>query len=155
MKIIFKIILALLISVNLSFATDDYDDDWERKAVPKKFLNKDCKKLAKKIWNEYMYIYYSATILDVWKDYVLKLFVPPEPELKDIERMKNIRYKTYDANNFSYDFDFKWINNKTLLVQLFDPKSEHNPENSCELWLFEEKDDKVNAYHFMSWNLPD
>ena len=150
-----KIILALLVAVNLSFATDDYDDDWERKAVPKKFLNKDCKKLAKKIWNEYMYIYYSATILDVWKDYVLKLFVPPEPELKDIERMKNIRYKTYDANNFSYDFDFKWINNKTLLVQLFDPKSEHNPENSCELWLFEEKDDKVNAYHFMSWNLPD
>ena len=155
MKIIFKIILALLISVNLSFATDDYDDDWERKAVPKKFLNKDCKKLAKKIWNEYMYIYYSTTILDIWKDYVLKLFVAPEPELKDIERMQNIRYKTYDANNFSYDFDFKWINNKTLLVQLFDPKSEHNPENSCELWLFEEKDDKVNAYHFMSWNLPD
>ena len=155
MKIIFKIILALFVAVNLSFATDDYDDDWERKAVPKKFLNKDCKKLAKKIWNEYMYIYYSTTILDIWKDYVLKLFVAPEPELKDIERMKNIRYKTYDANNFSYDFDFKWINNKTLLVQLFDPKSEHNPENSCELWLFEEKDDKVNAYHFMSWNLPD
>ncbi|WP_148786118.1 hypothetical protein [Campylobacter concisus] len=155
MKTIFKIVLALLVAINLSFTTENYDDDWERKAVPKKFLNKDCKKLAKKIWNEYMYIYYSATILDVWKDYVLKLFVAPEPELKDIERMKNIRYKTYDANNFSYDFDFKWINNKTLLVQLFDPKSEHNPENSCELWLFEEKDDKVNAYHFMSWNLPD
>ena len=150
-----KIVLALLVAINLLFATDDYDDDRERKAVPKKFLNKDCKKLAKKIWNEYMYIYYSTTILDIWKDYVLKLFVAPEPELKDIERMKNIRYKTYDANNFSYDFDFKWINNKTLLVQLFDPKSEHNPENSCELWLFEEKDDKVNAYHFMSWNLPD
>ncbi|WP_148786377.1 hypothetical protein [Campylobacter concisus] len=150
-----KIVLALFLAISTSFTTENYDDDWERKAVPKKFLNKDCKKLAKKIWNEYMYIYYSATILDVWKDYVLKLFVPPEPELKDIERMKNIRYKTYDANNFSYDFDFKWINNKTLLVQLFDPKSEHNPENSCELWLFEEKDDKVNAYHFMSWNLPD
>ena len=155
MKTIFKIVLALLIALGTSFATENYDDDWERKAVPKKFLNKDCKKLAKKIWNEYMYIYYSTTILDIWKDYVLKLFVAPEPELKDIERMKNIRYKTYDANNFSYDFDFKWINNKTLLVQLFDPKSEHNPENSCELWLFEEKDDKVNAYHFMSWNLPD
>ena len=151
----FKIVLALLVAIGTSFATDDYDNSWEKKTIPKKFLNKDCKKLVKKIWNEYMYIYYSATILDVWKDYVLKLFVPPEPELKDIERMKNIRYKTYDANNFSYDFDFKWINNKTLLVQLFDPKSEHNPENSCELWLFEEKDDKVNAYHFMSWNLPD
>ncbi|WP_149715071.1 hypothetical protein [Campylobacter concisus] len=150
-----KIVLALFLAISTSFTTENYDDDWERKAVPKKFLNKDCKKLAKKIWNEYMYIYYSTTILDIWKDYVLKLFVAPEPELKDIERMKNIRYKTYDANNFSYDFDFKWINNKTLLVQLFDPKSEHNPENSCELWLFEEKDDKVNAYHFMSWNLPD
>ena len=155
MKIIFKIVLALLIAIGTSFATDDYDDDWERKAVPKKFLNKDCKKLAKKIWNEYMYIYYSATILDVWKDYVLKLFVPPKPELKDIERMKNVRYTAYNTDKLTYDFDFKWINKNTLLVQLFSPKSERNPDDSCELWLFEEKDDKVNAYHFMSWNLPD
>jgi hypothetical protein len=151
----FKIILALFVAVNLSFATDDYDDDWERKTIPKKFLNKDCKKLAKKIWNEYMYIYYSATILDVWKDYVLKLFVPPKPELKDIERMKNVRYTAYNTDKLTYDFDFKWINKNTLLVQLFSPKSERNPDDSCELWLFEEKDDKVNAYHFMSWNLPD
>ena len=155
MKIIFKIVLALLIAIGTSFATDDYDDDWERKAVPKKFLNKDCKKLAKKIWNEYMYIYYSATILDVWKDYVLKLFVAPEPELKDIERMKNIRYTAYNTDKLTYDFDFKWINKNTLLVQLFSHKSERNPDDSCELWLFEEKDDKVNAYHFISWNLPD
>jgi len=155
MKTIFKTILALLVAIGTSFATDDYDDDWERKAVPKKFLNKDCKKLAKKIWNEYMYIYYSATILDVWKDYVLKLFVPPKPELKDIERMKNVRYTAYNTDKLTYDFDFKWINKNTLLVQLFSPKSERNPDDSCELWLFEEKDDKVNAYHFMSWNLPD
>ena len=155
MKTIFKIILALLVAVNLSFATDNYDDDWERKAVPKKFLNKDCKKLAKKIWNEDMHTYLSATILDVWKGHILMLFFPPKPELKDIERMQNIRYKTYDANNYSYDFDFKWINKNTLLVQLFSPKSEHNPENSCELWLFEEKDDNVDVYHFISWNLPD
>ncbi|WP_103559152.1 hypothetical protein [Campylobacter concisus] len=151
----FKIVLILFLALGTSFATDDYDDDWERKAVPKKFLNKDCKKLAKKIWNEYMYIYYSATILDVWKDYVLKLFVAPEPELKDIERMKNIRYTAYNTDKLTYDFDFKWINKNTLLVQLFSPKSERNPDDSCELWLFEEKDDKVNAYHFISWNLPD
>ena len=150
-----KIVLALFLAISTSFTTENYDDDWERKAVPKKFLNKDCKKLAKKIWNEYMYIYYSATILDVWKDYVLKLFVPPEPELKDIERMKNIRYKTYDANNFSYDFDFKWLNNKTLLAQMYRPKNNHNPNAICELWLFEEKDDNVDMYHFISWNLPD
>ena len=155
MKTIFKIILALLVAVNLSFATETYDDDWERKVVPKKFLNKDCKKLAKKIWNEDMHTYLSATILDVWKGHILMLFFPPKPELKDIERMQNIRYKTYDANNYSYDFDFKWINKNTLLVQLFAPKSEHNPENSCELWLFEEKDDNVDMYHFISWNLPD
>ena len=155
MKSIFKIILALLVAVNLSFATETYDDDWERKVVPKKFLNKDCKKLAKKIWNEDMHTYLSATILDVWKGHILMLFFPPKPELKDIERMQNIRYKTYDANNYSYDFDFKWINKNTLLVQLFSPKSEHNPENSCELWLFEEKDDNVDVYHFISWNLPD
>ena len=68
-----KIVLILLIALGTSFAIDDYDDDWERKAVPKKFLNKDCKKLAKKIWNEDMYIYYRS-ILDVWKDYVLILF---------------------------------------------------------------------------------
>ena len=155
MKTIFKIILALLVAVNLSFATDNYDDDWERKAVPKKFLNKDCKKLAKKIWNEGMVPYYGNTILDIWKDYIFGFFFPPKPELKDVERMKNTRYITHDANNFSYDFDFKWLNNKTLLVQLFDPKSEHNPENRCELWLFEEKDDNVDVYHFISWNLPD
>jgi len=151
MKSIFKIILALLVAVNLSFATDDYDDDWERKAVPKKFLNKDCKKLAKKIWNEGMVPYYGNTILDIWKDYIFGFFFPPKPELKDIERMKNTRYITHDANNFSYDFDFKWINKNTLLVQLFDT----SPENSCELWLFEEKDDNVDIYHFISWNLPD
>ena len=150
-----KIVLALLVAVNLSFATDDYDNSWEKKTIPKKFLNKDCKKLVKKIWNESMVPYYGNTILDIWKDYIFGFFFPPKPELKDIERMQNIRYKTYDANNFSYDFDFKWINNKTLLVQLFDPKSEHNPENSCELWLFEEKDDNVDIYHFISWNLPD
>ena len=146
-----KIVSILLVAVNLSFATETYDDDWERKVVPKKFLNKDCKKLAKKIWNEDMHTYLSTTILDVWKDYVLKLFVPPKPELKDIERMKNTRYITHDANNYSYDFDFKWINKNTLLVQLFDT----SPENSCELWLFEEKDDNVDIYHFISWNLPD
>ena len=146
-----KIVSILFVAVNLSFATENYDNDWERKVVPKKFLSKDCKKLAKKIWNEDMYIYYSTTILDVWKDYVLKLFVPPKPELKDIERMKNTRYITHDVNNYSYDFDFKWINKNTLLVQLFDT----SPENSCELWLFEEKDDNVDVYHFISWNLPD
>ena len=150
-----KIVLILLIALGTSFAIDDYDDDWERKAVPKKFLNKDCKKLAKKIWNENKKTYYSEKITNIYKKPILMFFYPPQPELKEIEYMKNIRYKTYDANNFSYDFDFKWINNKTLLVQLFDPKSEHNPENSCELWLFEEKDDNVDVYHFISWNLPD
>ena len=150
-----KIVLALFLAISTSFTTENYDDDWERKAVPKKFLNKDCKKLAKKIWNESMAPYYGNTILDIWKDYIFGFFFLPKPELKDIERMKNTRYITHDANNFSYDFDFKWINNKTLLVQLFDPKSEHNPENSCELWLFEEKDDNVDIYHFISWNLPD
>ena len=151
MKKIFKIILALLVAVNLSFATENYDDDWERKAVPKKFLNKDCKKLAKKIWNETKFTYYETTILDIWKDYVLMLFFPPEPELKDIERMKNTRYITHDANNFSYDFDFKWINKNTLLIQLFDT----DPENSCELWLFEEKNSNVDVYKFTSRYLPD
>ena len=150
-----KIVLALFLAISTSFATENYDDDWERKVVPKKFLNKDCKKLAKKIWNEDMHTYLSATILDVWKGHILMLFFPPKPELKDIERMKNIRYIARNANNYSYDFDFKWINKNTLLIQLFSPKSEHNPENSCELWLFEEKDDNVDMYHFISWNLPD
>ena len=151
MKTIFKIVLALLIAIGTSFATDDYDDDRERKAVPKKFLNKDCKKLAKKIWNETKFTYYETTILDVWKDYVLMLFFPPKPELKDIERMKNIRYIAYDTKKYSYDFDFKWINKNTLLVQLFDT----SPENSCELWLFEEKNSNVDVYKFTSRYLPD
>ena len=158
MKSIFKIILALLLAVNLSFATDDYIDDYyarlEKKTIPKKFLNKECKKLAKKIWVESMVTYRGDTILNMYKEPILNVFIY-EPPIKDIECMKNIRYKTYDANNYSYDFDFKWINKNTLLVQLFAPKSEHNPDNSCELWLFEEKNDKVDAYHFISWNLPD
>ena len=151
MKTIFKIVLILLVTVNLSFATENYNDDWEKKAVPKKFLNKDCKKLVKKIWIETKFTYYETTILDKWKDYVLMLFFPPEPELKDIERMKNTRYITHDANNYSYDFDFKWINKNTLLVQLFDT----SPENSCELWLFEEKNSNVDVYKFTSRYLPD
>ena len=133
MKTIFKIILALFVAVNLSFATDDYDDDWERKAVPKKFLNKDCKKLAKKIWIETKFTYYETTILDVWKDYVLMLFFPPEPELKDIERMKNIRYIAYDTKKYSYDFDFKWINKNTLLVQYYSSEKRNHYEDICEL----------------------
>lgn len=149
-----KIVLILLIALGTSFAIDDYDDDWERKAVPKKFLNKDCKKLAKKIWNEDMYIYYRS-ILDVWKDYVLILFYPPQPELKDIERMKNIRYITHDANNYSYDFDFKWINKNTLLVQNYSSEKINHYEDSCELWLFEEKNSNVDVYKFTSRYLPD
>lgn len=151
MKIIFKIILALLVTVNLSFATDDYDDDRERKAVPKKFLNKDCRKLAKKIFCESKYTYVSDSITNIWKESILMIFFPPKPELKDIERMKNIRYIAYDTKKYSYDFDFKWINKNTLLVQLFDT----SPENSCELWLYEERDGSVDVYKFTSRYLPD
>ena len=150
MRIIFKIILALLLAVNLSFATDDHDNSWEKKTIPKKFLNKDCKKLAKKIWVESMVTYRGDTILNMYKEPILNVLIY-EPPIKDIERMKNTRYKTYDANNYSYDFDFKWINKNTLLVQLFDT----NPENICELWLYEEKDDNVDVYKFTSKNLPD
>ena len=150
MKSIFKIILALLLAVNLSFATDDHDNSWEKKTIPKKFLNKDCKKLAKKIWVESMVTYRGDTILNMYKEPILNVLIY-EPPIKDIERMKNTRYKTYDANNYSYDFDFKWINKNTLLVQLFDT----NPENICELWLYEEKDDNVDVYKFTSKNLPD
>ncbi len=37
MKSIFKIILALLIAVNLSFATDNYDYNWEKRQYLKSF----------------------------------------------------------------------------------------------------------------------
>ena len=155
MRIIFKIILALLVAVNLSFATDNYIDDYydslEKKTIPKKFLNKDCRKLVKKIFCESAHTYVSNTITNIWKKPILMIFFPPEPELREIERMKNIRYKTYDANNYSYDFDFKWINKNTLLVQLFDT----SPENSCELWLYEERDGSVDVYKFTSRYLPD
>ena len=150
MKSIFKIILALLLAVNLSFATDDHDNSCEKKTIPKKFLNKDCKKLAKKIWVESMVNYRGDTILNMYKEPILNSLIY-EPPIKDIERMKNTRYKTYDANNYSYDFDFKWINKNTLLVQFFDT----NPENICELWLYEEKDGSVDVYKFTSKNLPD
>ena len=147
----FKIVLILFLAVNLSFATENYDDDWERKAVPKKFLNKDCRKLAKKIFCESKYTYVSDTITNIWKEPILMIFFPPKPELKDIERMKNIRYIAYDTKKYSYDFDFKWINKNTLLVQLFDT----SPENSCELWLYEERDGSVDVYKFTSRYLPD
>lgn len=89
--------------------------------------------------------------MDIWKDYIFGFFFPPEPELRDIERMKNIRYTAYNTNKLTYDFDFKWINKNTLLVQLFDT----SPENSCELWLFEEKNSNVDVYKFTSRYLPD
>jgi hypothetical protein len=154
MRIIFKIILALLIAVNLSFATDNYIDDYydslEKKTIPKKFLNKDCRKLVKKIFCESKYTYISDSITNIWKEPILSILIY-EPPLKDIEYMKNIRYITHDANNYPYDFDFKWINKNTLLVQLFDT----SPENSCELWLYEERDGSVDVYKFTSRYLPD
>ena len=146
-----KIVLALFLAISTSFTTENYDDDWERKAVPKKFLNKDCRKLAKKIFCESKYTYVSDTITNIWKEPILMIFFPPKPELKDIERMKNIRYIAYDTKKYSYDFDFKWINKNTLLVQLFDT----SPENSCELWLYEERDGSVDVYKFTSRYLPD
>ena len=159
MRIIFKIILALLVAVNLSFATDNYIDDYydslEKKTIPKKFLNKDCRKLVKKIFCESAHTYVSNTITNIWKKPILMIFFPPEPELREIERMKNIRYKTYDANNYSYDFDFKWINKNTLLVQYYSSEARNHYEDICELWLYEEKDGSVDVYKFTSKNLPD
>ena len=158
MKTIFKIILALLVAVNLSFATYDYIDDYydslEKKAVPKKFLNKDCRKLVKKIFCESKYTYVSDSITNIWKEPILSILIY-EPPLKDIEYMKNIRYITHDANNYSYDFDFKWINKNTLLVQYYSSEKRNHYEDSCELWLFEEKNSNVDVYKFTSKNLPD
>ena len=150
-----KIVLALFVAVNLSFATDDYDNSWEKKAVPKKFLNKDCRKLVKKIFCESKYTYVSDSITNIWKEPILMIFFPPKPELKDIERMKNTRYITHDANNYSYDFDFKWINKNTLLVQNYSSEKINHYEDSCELWLFEEKNSNVDVYKFTSRYLPD
>ncbi|WP_107691370.1 hypothetical protein [Campylobacter concisus] len=147
----FKIVLILFLAISTSFATDDYDNSWEKKAVPKKLLNKDCRKLVKKIFCESKYTYVSDTITNMWKEPILMIFFPPKPELKDIERMKNIRYIAYDTKKYSYDFDFKWINKNTLLVQLFDT----SPENSCELWLYEERNGSVDVYKFTSRYLPD
>lgn len=156
MKItIFKIVLILLVAVNLSFATDDYDNSWEKKTIPKKFLNKDCRKLVKKIFCESKYTYVSDSITNIWKEPILMIFFPPKPELKDIERMKNTRYITHDANNYSYDFDFKWINKNTLLVQYYSSEKRNHYEDSCELWLFEEKNSNVDVYKFTSRYLPD
>ena len=156
MKItIFKIVLILLVAVNLSFATENYDDDWERKAVPKKFLNKDCRKLAKKIFCESKYTYVSDTITNIWKEPILMIFFPPKPELKDIERMKNVRYTAYNTDKLTYDFDFKWINKNTLLVQYYSSEKRNHYEDICELWLYEERDGSVDVYKFTSKNLPD
>ena len=159
MKSIFKIILALLVAVNLSFATDNYIDDYyaslEKKTIPKKFLNKDCRKLVKKIFCESANTYVSNTITNMWKKPILMIFFPPEPELREIERMKNIRYIARNANKLTYDFDFKWINKNTLLVQYYSSEARNHYEDKCELWLYEEKDGSVDVYKFTSKNLPD
>ena len=150
-----KIVLALLVAIGTSFATDDYDDDRERKAVPKKFLNKDCRKLVKKIFCESKYTYVSDSITNIWKEPILMIFFPPKPELKDIERMKNVRYTAYNTDKLTYDFDFKWINKNTLLVQYYSSEKRNHYEDSCELWLFEEKNSNVDVYKFTSRYLPD
>ena len=150
-----KIVLALLVAINLLFATDDYDDDRERKAVPKKFLNKDCRKLVKKIFCESKYTYVSNSITNIWKEPILMIFFPPKPELKDIERMKNVRYTAYNTDKLTYDFDFKWINKNTLLVQYYSSEKRNHYEDICELWLYEERDGSVDVYKFTSKNLPD
>ena len=150
-----KIVLALLVAIGTSFATDDYDDDRERKAVPKKFLNKDCRKLVKKIFCESKYTYVSNSITNIWKEPILMIFFQPKPELKDIERMKNVRYTAYNTDKLTYDFDFKWINKNTLLVQYYSSEKRNHYEDICELWLYEERDGSVDVYKFTSKNLPD
>ncbi|WXG21494.1 hypothetical protein VBZ67_03830 [Campylobacter concisus] len=146
----FKIVLALFLAISTSFTTENYDDNRERKAVPKKFLNKDCRKLVKKIFCESKYTYVSDSITNIWKEPILMIFFPPEPELKDIERMKNIRYIAYDTKKYSYDFDFKWINKNTLLVQYYSSEKRNHYEDICELWLYEERDGSVDVYKFTS-----
>ena len=149
-----KMVLALFLAIGTSFATDDYDNSWEKKAVPKKFLNKDCRKLVKKMFCESKYTYISDSITNIWKEPILSILIY-EPPLKDIEYMKNIRYITHDANNYPYDFDFKWINKNTLLVQYYSSEKRNHYEDTCELWLFEEKNSNVDVYKFTSKNLPD
>ena len=83
------------------------------------------------------------------------IFFPPKPELKDIERMKNVRYTAYNTDKLTYDFDFKWINKNTLLVQYYSSEKRNHYEDICELWLYEERDGSVDVYKFTSKNLPD
>lgn len=149
-----KMVLALFVALGTSFTTENYDDDWERKAVPKKFLNKDCRKLVKKIFCESKYTYVSNSITNIWKEPILNILIY-EPPLKDIERMKNIRYTAYNTNKLTYDFDFKWINKNTLLVQYYSSEKRNHYEDICELWLYEERDGSVDVYKFTSKNLPD
>ena len=84
MKIIFKIILALLLAVNLSFATDDYDNSWEKKTIPKKFLSQGCKTISKDIWNEGKVSYRQTTILNMYKKPILNLYGDHDLKIKDI-----------------------------------------------------------------------
>ncbi|WXG60822.1 hypothetical protein VB002_04760 [Campylobacter concisus] len=98
---------------------------------------------------EGMTTYHRDTILDMYKEPILNVLIY-EPPIKDIECMKNIRYKTYGVNNYSYDFDFKWINKNTLLVQYYSSEKRNHYEDSCELWLFEEKNSNVDVYKFTS-----
>ena len=91
----------------------------------------------------------------MWKKPILMIFFPPEPELREIERMKDIRYIARNADKLTYDFDFKWINKNTLLVQYYSSEARNHYEDKCELWLYEEKDGSVDVYKFTSKNLPD
>jgi len=152
-SIIFKIILVFLVTINISFATDAYDNEWKQRTIPKKLLSQGCKKLAKDIWNEGIVSYRTTTILDIWRGPVLNLYGDHGLKIKNIEHKKNIQYK--DCNkNFCYDFDFKWLSDKSLLVQLHFHADKYS-KSSCELWLYEEKDGNVDVYQFTSKHLPD
>ena len=157
MRIIFKIILALLIAVNLSFATDDYIDDyydsWKQKTISKKFLSQGCKTISKYIWNESKVSYRQTNILNIYKEPILNLYGDSDLKIKEIQPLKNQKYKECNKN-FCYDFNFKWLNNKSLLVQLYFHADKYS-KSSCELWLYEEEDGSVDVYSFTSKNLPD
>ena len=157
MRIIFKIILALLIAVNLSFATDDYIDDyydsWKQKTISKKFLSQGCKTISKDVWNEGKVSYRQTTILNMYEKPILNLYGDHDLTIKDIGHLKNQKYKECNKN-FCYDFNFKWLNNKSLLVQLYFHADKYS-KSSCELWLYEEEDGSVDVYSFTSKNLPD
>ena len=147
-------ILGLVTTLNFLFASDNISNIDGEITLSKKLLNKKCNSLDKKLWLEGNVTYPNTTILNIYRENILSFYFDPKPNIKEIQYFVDYDGKTCPTKGNCYDIEFKWLNDKNLLVQMHYPANKGSDED-CESWLYEQNKENVDVYHFISWGLPD